>query len=37
MYVDLVAGEYVALCFVPDVADGMPHLVKGMALPFHVS
>jgi len=37
MYVDLEAGDYVALCFVPDANDGMPHLLHGMALPFNVS
>lgn len=37
MYVDLAPGEYVALCFVPDATDGMPHLVHGMALPFSIS
>jgi hypothetical protein len=37
MYIDLTPGEYVALCFVPDATDGMPHLVHGMALPFTVS
>jgi hypothetical protein len=28
--VDLPAGQYVLLCFIPDPADGAPHLVKGM-------
>jgi len=37
MYIDLTSGDYVALCFVPDATDGLPHLVHGMALPFHVS
>lgn len=37
MHVDLTPGDYVALCFLPDAADGMPHLEKGMALPFQVS
>ena len=37
MHVDLAPGEYVALCFVPDATDGIPHLVHGMALPFRVS
>lgn len=27
----LAAGNYVVLCFVPDPADGVPHLAKGMA------
>lgn len=37
IHVDLEPGEYVALCFLPDATDGVPHLVHGMALPFHVS
>lgn len=28
---DLPAGRYALLCFIPDPADGAPHLVKGMA------
>jgi hypothetical protein len=27
---DLVAGTYALLCFVPDRAGGPPHAVKGM-------
>jgi len=30
-------GDYVALCFVPDAGDGLPHIVHGMALPFHIA
>jgi hypothetical protein len=37
MYVTLTPGDYVALCFVPDATDGLPHLEHGMVLPFHVS
>jgi hypothetical protein len=37
MHVDLTPGNYVALCFLPDANDGMPHLVHGMALPFTIS
>ena len=29
--VDLTAGEYALLCFVPDVKDGAPHVAHGMA------
>jgi hypothetical protein len=28
--VDLPAGEYGLICFVPDAKDGKPHLVHGM-------
>jgi hypothetical protein len=27
---DLPAGNYVAICFLPDPADGTPHIAKGM-------
>ncbi len=37
MHVDLAPGDYVALCFVPDINDGRLHLEHGMALPFTVS
>jgi hypothetical protein len=37
MHVDLEPGEYIALCFVPDANDGVPHLAHGMVLPFTVS
>jgi hypothetical protein len=37
MEVDLIPGEYVAVCFVPDATDGVPHLEHGMLLPFTVS
>jgi hypothetical protein len=30
-------GNYVMLCFVPDAADGQPHVVKGMVTPFTVA
>jgi hypothetical protein len=30
-------GNYVMLCFVPDVADGQPHIMKGMMQPFTVA
>jgi hypothetical protein len=33
---DLVPGEYVALCFVPDPATGKPHIALGMVRPFTV-
>jgi hypothetical protein len=32
----LEPGNYVLLCFVPDVADGAPHIAKGMVQPFTV-
>jgi hypothetical protein len=35
--VDLEAGNYLAVCFIPDVASGAPHLALGMAMPFSVS
>jgi uncharacterized cupredoxin-like copper-binding protein len=34
---DLVAGEYVAICFVPDPATGAPHAALGMVMPFTVA
>ena len=34
--VDLPAGEYVAICFVPDKTDGKPHFLHGMARQFSV-
>lgn len=37
MELSLTPGEYAALCFVPDIGDGQPHLVHGMAMPFTVS
>jgi hypothetical protein len=30
-------GEYVLMCFVPDKADGKPHVMHGMMKPFTVS
>jgi hypothetical protein len=33
---NLDAGAYVALCFVPDPKSGMPHFMLGMATPFTV-
>ena len=35
--VDLAAGEYALLCFVPDAKDGKPHLEHGMVHPFTIS
>jgi len=35
--VDLAPGDYFAICFIPDVASGMPHFALGMAQPFTVS
>jgi len=34
---DLTPGNYAALCFVVDPASDMPHLAKGMVLPFTIS
>jgi hypothetical protein len=34
--VDLPEGDYLALCFIPDPADGTPHFVKGMSTTFAV-
>lgn len=33
---DLTAGNYVALCFVPDTKTGAPHVALGMIMPFTV-
>jgi hypothetical protein len=33
---DLQAGEYAMLCFVPDFASGKPHVELGMLMPFSV-
>jgi len=33
---ELAPGDYVALCVIPG-ADGVPHVMKGMARPFEVS
>ena len=33
---ELVAGEYVAICFVPDPETGAPHAALGMVMPFVV-
>ena len=37
MEVTLTPGNYVALCFLPDMGDGQLHLMHGMVLPFTVS
>jgi hypothetical protein len=34
---DLPAGHYMIMCFVPDPADGTPHLMKGMTKQFVVA
>jgi len=34
---DLDAGDYFAICFVPDAESGAPHFVLGMISPFTVS
>ena len=35
--VDFTPGEWAALCFVPDMADAMPHVMKGMVSTFTIS
>ncbi len=35
--VDLTPGDYVALCFVIDPTNHMPHLAEGMVSPFTIS
>lgn len=35
--VDLPAGEYAMICFLPDAKDGKPHFVHGMMKSFSVS
>lgn len=35
--VDFTPGQYVLICFVPDAADGKPHMLKGMMRTFTVS
>ena len=34
---DLAPGRYVAFCFLPDPADGKPHIMKGMVQTIVVS
>jgi hypothetical protein len=34
--VDLTAGDYAFICFVPDAKDGKPHFVHGMVTQFKV-
>jgi hypothetical protein len=36
-HLDFTAGRYVALCFVPDPSNGMPHAAEGMVALFDVS
>jgi hypothetical protein len=35
--VDFTPGQYLLICFVPDAADGKPHMMKGMVRAFAVS
>jgi hypothetical protein len=37
LVVDLAAGEYAAICFVPDAETGAPHFALGMIAPFTVA
>lgn len=34
---DLEAGDYVAICFIPDIETGMPHFLMGMIAGFTVT
>src|SRR5262249_14231933 len=34
---DLSAGDYVMVCFLPDMKSGAPHVALGMVQPFTVS
>jgi hypothetical protein len=34
---DMVAGDYVMVCFMPDMKDGKPHFAKGMIKTVKVS
>ncbi|MEZ4529990.1 MAG: hypothetical protein R2855_03080 [Thermomicrobiales bacterium] len=34
---DLAPGTYIAVCFIPDMATGMPHAMMGMAASFTVA
>ena len=35
--IDLTAGDYFAICFVPDFETGAPHFALGMIMPFTVA
>lgn len=35
--VDLAPGEYNIMCFIPDPADGQPHVAKGQVMPLVVT
>lgn len=37
VYVDFTPGQWMALCFLPDATDGLPHVAHGMMLPFTIS
>ena len=34
---ELEAGNYFAICFIPDPASGAPHFAIGMLMPFTVA
>jgi hypothetical protein len=34
--IDLPAGEYAALCFIPSPTDNKAHMTKGMVMPFEI-
>ncbi len=35
--VDLAAGNYLLVCFLPDAKDGKPHLAHGMIKEFTIT
>lgn len=35
--IDLTAGDYFAICFIPDFETGAPHFALGMIMPFTVA
>jgi hypothetical protein len=34
---DLTVGDYLAICFIPELATGAPHYALGMIMPFTVA
>jgi hypothetical protein len=37
LLLDLEAGDYFAICYVPDPTTGAPHFALGMMMPFTVA
>jgi len=35
--VNLAAGSYIVMCFIPDQTDGQPHAAKGQVMPLEVT